>query len=467
MFDREAYADAVRCLSKRETQVFLSVVQLLYSVGVHWTMAPVIRFGREALARRNAAGPEIGSWLVLVVSSATLVAGLAVGAVEPLARRVPVVRGSLLLLVAFFCAVVLAKVQEHLLQMASLMPAYVAGRMAGKVAVVVTLGLLLASRGGGGGRTDEVLGLMAAGFAVQAVSTIPVLARQRWGRPSVDGALIRSMALFAAPLAGRAAASYLLEWVDVYWLAALRSASEVGIYYSAYQVMIVATEALGAVTLVAFPILTDLRARGADTAAYARLAPQIAVGWSLVIGALGVAVPHLLPFAFGRAFVPAGPVMAVLMVAASFQSVIYLSLPVFTSHDMTARASLLLAPMVVVNVIGDILLVPRLGPIGAAAATAATYGLGAFLHARLLRRALGGVTWAFVAPTVAVAPALALAALGRPPLVTFTTYALGATLLLAVARRRLFARTDADLLEGVALPRAVRDGLTRMYALLG
>jgi O-antigen/teichoic acid export membrane protein len=448
-----------------EVAVFLSLVQLLYANGVHWTMSPIIRFGRDALTRRGSAGPEIGTWLALVSTSTIVVVTLAVLAAGPLARWMQWRGRSTGLLVAFVLAVVAAKIQEHAAQMASLMGAYVIGRLIGKLAVLLGLAYIVA-------RLDvatpaQVLLVMAVGFILQAFTIVPVAARQRWGRVAVDPALAGKMAAYAAPLAGRSVAAYLLEWMDVYWLRALRTAAEVGIYFSAYQLFVVIGEAAGVVATLAFPLLTAMRAGGWDIGAYARVAPQLAVAWSLLMGGLGLVLPRMASLIFGPRFDPAAPLIALLLIAASFQAAMYLSMPVFTSHDRTANASALLAAMALFNFLGDLILVPRFGAGGAAVATVVTYGIGAALHAVLLRSVLPIAPWTLVLPTLFITPALLATAGAAPTAVATVAYAAGASLLLVWSRRRIFARGDAALLDEISLPSWLRRILVWVYSRLG
>ncbi len=460
---------ATRLLGPRgygEVALCLGVVQLAYTVFVHWTMPAIIRFGRDALVRRGEAGPEVGSWLTLVAASVVIAAlAMAIWA-RPLKAWTGLGGDAVGLIVVLFVTIALAKGQEHLQQMAGLIRRYTIGRVAGKIAVAATLGGILYACGPGGGRPTQVLWVMAGGFLLQALTALPAVIARR-GRPVVDSLVLRRMVVFAAPLAVRSAATYLLEWMDIFWLRTFREVPEVGIYYSAYQVLIVVAEALGAVATLALPLLTSFRASGRDLVGYTRVVPQLAVMWSLGLGLVGLAAPPLLTAAFGARFDLAGRLVAILVIAASLQAAVYFSLPVLTSHDMTRQASVVLVPMVLTNAVADFLLVPQFGSTGAALATVLTYAVGAAEHAWLLRGALGVSPLPFAISTAAITPAMLVVAARAHPVVVLTVYGIGASLLLLWSRRRVFARKDIALLDNVSLPPLVRGGLRRMYAFLG
>lgn len=447
--------------------LFSSAGQLLYVVGVHWSMPAAVRFGREALTREGRAGAVLGSWLAVVgaMSAATLV--LLVPAAPFFSRWLDSTLLGLTLLGALLLSLVAAKVQEHLLQMASLIRTQVTGRTLGKLAFCGAMSVLLLARGPGFVRPEAAVLALAAGFTVQALSVLPLLLRRVWGRLAMERAVVVRIVRYSTPFLGRSAAGYLLDWMDVYFLRLYRTTAEIGVYQVAYQWMVVAAETLGAAFLLAFPLLTALRALGDEGAArrYAgRLLPQVAVAWSLLLPSVGLLGSLVVPWLLGPAFAPVPRLFGLLLVAASFQVVLYGALPLLASHDLAPRATRILVTMVTVNLLGDLLLAPALGAWGTALATAATYTVGGLLHARLLSRELGVRATPLVMPACLAAPALAAQALDAAFSIKSALWLASAAATLTWSRNvRVFSPGDLALFETIAMPSWIRAALLRLY----
>jgi O-antigen/teichoic acid export membrane protein len=152
---------------------------------------------------------------------------------------------------------------------------------------------------------------------------------------------------------------------------------------------------------------------------------------------------------FGPAFEDASRLLSLLLVAASFQVVSYSYSPIYASYDLLGRASAVQVLIASVNVIGDLLAVPRWGAMGAAAATAASYALGACFaivlgHHRFRVSVLG----ALLPPTLASMALVAQAASRRVSTqLCATAVAWGVTFLWA-RRYRIFAPSDLKWLGG-------------------
>jgi O-antigen/teichoic acid export membrane protein len=424
--------------------------QLLYVVGVHWTMPAAIRFGREALVTETTLGAVVGSWVALVALG--LAATLVLTAAAPAAawRFIGLMPGNRGPLVIYLVAVVTARACEQLLQMTGRMPAYAAGRASGKVVFCVLLAGLIFARLPV--RVETVILLMALGFIVQALFAVPFLPRVVWSGLSVERHMSRRLLVYSAPLIARSGIGYALDWVDVFCLRFYRTTDEIGIYHVAYQWMIGVAELLAGLSILAFPVLATWRAAGTEDSVrrYAqRRVPQVAVVWCAFLVGLSLAGELVVPFVLGARFLAVSPIFSLLLIAASFQVVMYGYLPLLGSYDLLGRSTLILAPMAVMNLVADIALVPSLGAIGAAAATAATYAVGAVAHLALGNRRLGvsGLA-AAVPPCITSVPLFAHAA-GAAPALRAVLALIAAGLLWAWAkRRRLFAAADFLASEG-------------------
>jgi len=448
--------------------LLLAVLQLLYVVVVHWTMPAVVRFGREDLLRNAPGGRVLGSWLMVAGSASLTAMTFALWMPTPLRDFAGLQAGEETLVPVLLVAVAAAGGAEQLLQMTGRMGAYAAGRALGKLAFCFGLTVLVLL-GSGQGRVDRVVLLMAGGFAVQALAALAFLPPSLLSSISVDLRLVRRMLLYSAPLVARSAAGYALDWIDVYWLRVFRSIAEVGVYHVAYRWMTVVAELLAALTILTFPLLTGWRAVGSEASVrryFDRVVPQLSVAWSLFVAGLGLGGAFI-PAILGPGFHEVSRLFSVLLVAAAFQLAIYAYLPLFSSHDLLGRATLIVLPMLLLNLLADLLLIPRLGAIGGAIATALTYAAGAGLHVLAGNRPLGLRQASALVPPCLAAAALGVQGLGVPLAVQGAAFLLAATALLAWCKvRGIFAPGDLALLDRIGLPRPLRSAIGRAFAIL-
>jgi O-antigen/teichoic acid export membrane protein len=447
--------------------LFLSALQLLYVLGVHWLMAAVIRFGREGLVLTGRAGHIIAPWLLLVAAAVGLSAAVASAAGAALIRLL-IAPPQLPLLLVALVTLAGAKVMEHLLQTTGQMGGAALGRPLGKLFVCAAL--LAFALGPGVASVDQVLLVTVGGFALHALGVLPVLDRSRLLPLRWDAAMARSILLYSLPLWARGASSYVLDWVDVFCLRLFRTTAEVGVYHVAYQWMQVVTELLAGLTMLVFPILVASRARGSREALeiyVERLVPQLSALWCVFLLGVAVASRLVIPWMLPPAFGDVERLLGLLLVAAAFQVVTYAYLPVLQSHDLMGPATAVLVPMALVNLAADLRLVPALGARGAALATAGTYALGAVLHLALAHRALDLRRRAALVPPLLMAPILLVHGFGLPTGAQVAT-ALAGLLALGLWLRagRVFQPSDAAILDWIALPPALRGLVARAYAAL-
>lgn len=100
--------------------------------------------------------------------------------------------------------------------------------------------------------------------------------------------------------------------------------------------------------------------------------------WLVPVAAIiAGAAPEIVLVVFGSVFMPAGPLLALLIVGAIANVMLMVSLTIMTAAGLPARTVMLTAPLVPLALGGHLLLIPRLGEQGAALVTVAVSFLGA------------------------------------------------------------------------------------------
>jgi O-antigen/teichoic acid export membrane protein len=100
--------------------------------------------------------------------------------------------------------------------------------------------------------------------------------------------------------------------------------------------------------------------------------------WLVPVAAIiAGAAPEIVGVVFGTAFMPAGPLLALLIVGAVANVMLMVSLTIMTAAGLPARTVVFTAPLVPLALGGHLMLIPRLGAQGAALVTVGVSLFGA------------------------------------------------------------------------------------------
>jgi O-antigen/teichoic acid export membrane protein len=100
--------------------------------------------------------------------------------------------------------------------------------------------------------------------------------------------------------------------------------------------------------------------------------------WLIPVAAvIAGAAAEIVGVVFGSAFVPAGPLLALLIFGAVSNVMLMVSITIMTAAGLPARTVMFTAPLVLLALSGHLLLIPRLGQQGAALVTVVVSFLGA------------------------------------------------------------------------------------------
>jgi O-antigen/teichoic acid export membrane protein len=212
-----------------------------------------------------------------------------------------------------------------------------------------------------------------------------------WGRPVFDRALWRRSVRFAVPAHAGTVAAYLNYRVDELVIAALLPPAELGCYVLAVGIVERLWILPGAVSTALLPHLTNSRER--DPRLAATVARHVILwtgaGCLLLFALADVLVQALYSTAFAAAVAPLRWLLPGVFTL-SIGKVLVADLLAREKPGYTVWASVVAA---VVNLAGNLVLVPRLGISGAAIASSISYSLLSFMLTRYYV-AESGVSWA-------------------------------------------------------------------------
>ena len=220
----------------------------------------------------------------------------------------------------------------------------------------------------------------------QSVSVLKAIRFMRMANPSV--AAWREWIAFSVPMLLVAIIQELLNQIDVILLGHFGTVTEAAQFAAAWRVAALVAFALNGLAFFGGPLIATAFHRG-DDAALQRIASQVArVGFAFaIVASVGLIVigPWLLSM-FGRDFAPAYPVLLVLLVGGLANAFTGLCAYLMTLTGHHWPAILMFIAALLITVVLDIILIPRLGAVGAGIASSTaltTWNLAMLIYVRV------------------------------------------------------------------------------------
>lgn len=238
-----------------------------------------------------------------------------------------------------------------------------------------------------GGRVEGVVLALVAATAVELLVARVRVHPPVWSRGS-PGA-VRALTRTAAPLAMAATAMRIFDRVDLFMVRAFGSALGVVGAYGVAQSLALAPGLFGqAFTPAVIAALSARRRRGDAAGAREAARDALRAGVLVLPFALLVAgaAPALVPLLFGDGYAGAAPFVALLSVGAVGALIISLEGAVLVAHGRASATAWTTLPVLALALAGHVLLVPRLGALGAALVTTGTALAGGAAGLLVVRR---------------------------------------------------------------------------------
>lgn len=202
----------------------------------------------------------------------------------------------------------------------------------------------------------------------------------------------REMLLYSAPLMIAAAMSVIFSDVDTLLLGYFTSTQEVGIYNVVYPITQLLTLFLSSFTFLFMPVISELHSDGEDgdmARIYEVVTKWIFITTLPVFLILTVFPASVISLTFGIEYVSGATALVVLSFAFFTHALSGPNGATLTSIGETRFIMIANVVAAALNILGNIVLIPRYGIVGAAAATAGTYILLNGLYAYRLYQHTG------------------------------------------------------------------------------
>ena len=430
--------------------LLLMVSQVALQLTVQWSNTGFIRFGAREFAEKRTVSDALWARLAIVLPALALAIVLLTAARGPLASYLQVPSAAIWIVAAHLMAIGALSVVGAVFQAIGQMARYGVCLLLDKS---VMLALLVALPPAWSSSPVVILGCYTASSLAVALWGIAVTRRAiRFALPAA--AEYRRMALFSVPvLLSSWTGLFGANWFDLLILKAYVPMSSIGLYSLSTQLAGVVQQITVIFATLVLPPLSVMVAEGQDARIRTfveRMLPYWLLGTSVLFSLVVFGARIAIPLAFGPSFADAAPIVALLMVATSGSALFHSCAPLVAAYGSMWVVSAASIVSAVANVVLDLVLIPRFGVLGSAAATVLAYGISATVVLAFVHRKFGGKV-------------LRLAWLGAPVLVACICFlmldggwfylvapiAASATALGLAASFRLFHREDAVFLNNL------------------
>jgi len=371
----------------------ITAAQIAMMVAVSWTSISVARYGCEEFVRTGQIASTFWTRLIILVPNLVVVLATAPFWLPRLAGVLNLPANSTWLVLALLLVNVWWIHIQQALQGAKLMRAQGWLLALERALIFLVLSYLALS---GGISIRNVSWLYVLGPAGASLVGLIKLRKLIWPAVRVDAALLNRMLRFSIPLIPTALIGYLsTNYLDALFITHFLSQAKLGIYSVAYQLAGLTQQLPLLAGMLLMPLFVTLQSgkREDRTERFIRgVLPSIALLWTVVCALLAAVGSYLVPLVFGSKFEEAALLLWPLMAASAIAGPALMGyVPVTTSTSKTYLQTVGVLFGSCVNVILDLLLIPRFGLLGCAWATTAAYGTHLtvvffLVHSRMMRK---------------------------------------------------------------------------------
>lgn len=448
--------------------LFLSVVQFLFCCVVSWTSASVVRFGKEEFTRNENLRKTFTARLVIVLLSVLIFS-------IPLFIMKNIISGYIglsgrpiwfilfmLIVYAFF---------DHLiwtLKAIGAMKPFAFTTALRQLFLLLFIAVFLAIFSSFSTRTVIVLEILS--YAAASIFCMFFIKLKYIFPLSLDIGMLRNILIYSWPLIFAFFLGYASNWMDAYFIKYYLSPFYVGIYQAAYRLIEYIRTPLYGIIILAFPLLMSIKTNGRGdliSIYIKRLTPQAVMAWNIIISIVVLLSYPVVKLIFGASYAEAALPFSVLLLGIGFQAISVMYTSLFSIYDWLKFNTMILFFVCLVNFIGDILLVPRIGMLGAAIATVISYIIGSISYLLVVNKLISIRAYkALPYPFMTFISFLVCTFIKQFHLKVFGVF--GAIIIFVIIAKytKLFIMEDAVLWDKIEMPRLVRRCIKMVYSSL-
>lgn len=344
------------------------VATVVATLLINWPNAAIVRFGREELARTGSLSETFASRLGLF-GFTLLLAGSALYIFRENLQDYIGLEGSAAYLVVggLTAAIALSEMCVSTVQAADRVRESAHLQVVSKAVFLALIGYAALA----GADVTFILIACTAGLLMASGRAL-LRVRKVIGFRAGSVQRAKQMAGYTWALVFGGISGVVVRWVDLVVIKEVLGVAEVGHYSAAYQVFNILGTATAALPSLIFPLMVELRTvgkLGRIRAFIDGLLPHAFLAWNILLAFCVVLAKPVIVLLLGPDFLPAVLPLQILTLGLSFNAIGRAYTGITNAFDLLNRVAFLGIFVGLINLLGDILLIPILGIEGAAIST--------------------------------------------------------------------------------------------------
>ncbi len=264
--------------------------------------------------------------------------------------------------------------------------------------------------------------------------------------------------------------SYFSCWADTLLIRMFLNFESVGRYEAANRLILYVSNLILPISIIAFPITVSIKSKGREDLIrkYAhRIIPQASFFWGIFIMLLMCGSGFILKFIFGSQYAGSLLIFRILLIGLSFQFLSVMYTAILQSYDFNQELVFITLVTVIINLCGDVLLIPRLGITGAAYSKSASFVACGLLYifnsvkcAKIAGKSYKNSLFFLSLPIVLLT---CLLFTNNSVVISFLTIVCGIISYIFAKRIHLFTESDANLIRQLNMPDYLKSFTVKIY----
>jgi O-antigen/teichoic acid export membrane protein len=449
--------------------LFGMVTAIMFLFTSNWTMAAVLRFGREEYDQRGSLNHTFWARNFILLPCLSCGFALAYFFRSEITDYAAVPRWVVWLMMGSVLVVEAQTYADFILQASHRMRVYAVSRTLRSVLSIVGLTMIYF-----GLFRQTYLTVIVVGLCTGAASVLFLILTFIPGRMLLpvrtDRRMLSEVFRFSYPFILGNTAAYVVSWIDLAFIKYYYAIADVGRYQLAYNIFALCDGIVGMAHVLMAPVLISFMAAQRENLIIhygTRLVPQGVLLWSVLVGVGMSFSPVFFHILFGKEFFISAMYFQFLACGLAFSGFLYFYAGVITAHKLTKLDMVVSVMRAALNVTGNLLLVPALGPVGAAVANTAAIGVAALLYLVICQPRLKvGLLWQMVLamPVFLSLMVNCLVSGWVSPVLAIGVTLSGGFVLAKVFH--VFRSEDLSILDYVQMPFALKRAIAGVYSLV-
>jgi|GEM_PF-2364947 len=354
--------------------LFLMIAGLLSVLCIDWPNSSIIRFGKEEFLKTGSLAEVFWGRIIIFASCFGIITLFLFVAREWIAGYIGINQNIVFFILAYVFLVSVFEIQLYILQAVGMFKEFGLVPFIGKLSNLLLLFFVVFIIG-----LTDILFIIGISIITQLISVLVIvttLRREWFTPPKFSQRKITEMVQFSWPMIFGAVSVVIIGYIDTIIIKEFLPISSVGIYSIAYLGMTSVSVVILSIVSLLFPLITTFRYQGRVVLIRQymdEIIPQGVFIWSVFISALMVIGSIVIPLLFGISYSTAVIPFVILLAGLSARSVSSFYSGITVSFDLMKKVVILSVLIAVLNIIGDLLLIPIWGINGAAVATALSF----------------------------------------------------------------------------------------------